>query len=90
LFEGIVMRANLVLILIPRASRRFLGGRSDAIVSVRIRQPSRYKTTKMHEKRTYEASIPNFGRTLLSVRGGGWRLKGEAGIALLPSSPEVK
>jgi hypothetical protein len=44
----------------------------------------------MHERRTYEASIPNFGRTLLSVRGGGWRLKGEAGIALLPSSPEVK
>jgi hypothetical protein len=44
----------------------------------------------MHERKTYDASIPNFGRTFFSVRGGGRRLKGEAGIALLPSSPEVK
>jgi hypothetical protein len=39
---------------------------------------------------TYDASILNFGRIFFSVRGGGWQLKGEAGIALLPSSPEVK
>jgi hypothetical protein len=44
----------------------------------------------MHERKTYDASIPNFGRIFFSVRGGGRRLKGEAGIALLPSSPEVK
>jgi hypothetical protein len=40
--------------------------------------------------KAYDASIPNFGRVLLSVRGGGRQLKGEAGMALLPSSPEVK
>jgi hypothetical protein len=41
-------------------------------------------------RRTYDALIPNFRRIFFSVRGGGRKLKGKAGIALLPSSPEVK
>jgi hypothetical protein len=41
-------------------------------------------------RKTYDASIPNFGTILFSVRGGGRRLKGEAGIPLLSSSPEEK
>jgi hypothetical protein len=41
-------------------------------------------------RRTYDASIPNFRRIFFSFRGGGRLLKGEAGIALLPSLPEVK
>jgi hypothetical protein len=41
-------------------------------------------------RKTYDASIPNFGMIFFSVRGRGRQLKGEAGIALLPSLPEVK
>jgi hypothetical protein len=41
-------------------------------------------------RRTYDASIPNFGRIFFSVRGGGQLLKGTTGIALLSSSPEEK
>jgi hypothetical protein len=41
-------------------------------------------------RKTYDASIPYFGMIFFSVRGGGRQLKGEVGIALSLSSPEVK
>jgi hypothetical protein len=92
LFKGVVMVSDQVLVLIPRTGRRFLGGRSEAGINIKARQLIRNKTTRCTSstRNTYDASIPNFGRTFFSVRGGGRRLKGEAGIALLPSSPEVK
>jgi hypothetical protein len=56
-----------------------------------LKPGNQIKTRPQDARRnTYDASIPNFGRIFFSVRGGGRRLKGEAGIALLPSSPEVK
>jgi hypothetical protein len=39
---------------------------------------------------TYDASIPNFGRILFPIRGGGRLLKGAAGIVLSLSSSEEK
>jgi hypothetical protein len=46
LFEGIVMGSDLVLVLIPRIGRRFLGGRSKASIYIRTRQSIRNKTTR--------------------------------------------
>jgi hypothetical protein len=91
LFEGVVMGSDLVLVLIPRTGRRLLGGRSEASIDVKTGRLIRSKTTRCTSsaKKTYDASIPNFGRIFFPVRGGGRQLKGEAGIALLPSSPEV-
>jgi hypothetical protein len=92
LFEGIVVGLDLILVLIPRTGRRLLGGRSEASIDVKTRQLIRNETTRCTNsaRKAYDASIPNFGRIFFSVRGGGRQLKGEAGIALLPSSPEVK
>jgi hypothetical protein len=92
LFEGVIMGSNLVLVLILRTGRRLLGGRSKASTDVKTRQLIQNKTARCTSsaRKTYDASIPNFGRTFFSVQGGGRRLKGEAGIALVPSSPEVK
>jgi hypothetical protein len=91
LFEGVIVGSDLVLVLIPQTGRRLLGGRSEVNIDVKTRQLIRSKTTRCTSsaRKTYDASILNFGRTFFSVRGGGRRLKGEAGIALLPSSPEV-
>jgi hypothetical protein len=92
LFEGVVVGSDLILVLIPWTGRRLLGGRPEASIDVRTRQLIRYETTGCTNsaRKTYDASIPNFGRIFFSDRGGGRQLKGEAGIALLPSSPEVK
>jgi hypothetical protein len=92
LFEGVIMGSDLVLVLIPQTGQRLLGGRSEASIDVKTRQLIQNKTTRYASlaRKTYDASIPNFGRIFFSVRGGRRRLKGEAGIALLPSSPEVK
>jgi hypothetical protein len=92
LFEGIVVGSDLILVLIPRTGRRLLGGRSEASIDVKTRQLVRNKTTRCTNsaRKAYDALISNFGRIFFSVRGGGRRLKGEAGIALLPSSPEVR
>jgi hypothetical protein len=92
LFKGVIVGSDLVLILIPRTGRRPLGGRSEASIDVKSRHLIRNKTTSCTSsaRKTYDASIPNFGRIFFSIRGGGRRLKGEAGIALLPSSPEVQ
>jgi hypothetical protein len=92
LFEGIIVGSDLVLVLIPRTGRRLFGGGSEASINVKTGQLMRNKTTRctISPRKTYDASIPNFGRIFFSVRGGGRRLKGEAGIALLPSSPKVK
>jgi hypothetical protein len=38
LFEGVVVGADLVLVLIPRTGRRLLGGRSEASIDVKTRQ----------------------------------------------------
>jgi hypothetical protein len=92
LFKGVIIGSDQVLILIPRTGRRLLGGRSEASIDVKTRQLIRNKTTRCTSstRNAYNASISNFGRTFFSVRGRGRWLKGEAGIALLPSSPEVK
>jgi hypothetical protein len=92
LFEGVVVGPDLILVLVPQTRRCLLGGRSEASIDVKIRQLIRREIIRCMSsaRRTYDASIPNFGRIFFSVRGGGWQLKGEAGIALLPSSPEVK
>jgi hypothetical protein len=92
LFEGVVVGSDLILVLIHRTGRRFLGGRSEASINVKTGQLIQNKTTRCTSsaRKTYDASIPNFGRIFFSVRGGGRRLKGEAGIALLPSSPELR
>jgi hypothetical protein len=92
LFEGVVVGADFILVLIPRTGRRLLGGRSEASTGVKTRQLIRSETTRCTSsaKKAYDASIPNLGRIFFSVRGGGRQLKGEAGITLLPSSPEVK
>jgi hypothetical protein len=92
LFEGVVVGSDLVLVLIPRIGRRLLGGRSEASIDIKTGQLIRSKTTRCTSlaRKTYNASIPNFRRIFFFVREGGRRLKGESGIALLPSSPEVK
>jgi hypothetical protein len=92
LFEGIIMGPDLVLVLVPRTRRCLLGGRSEASIDVKTRQLIRRETTRCMSsaRRTHDASILNFGRIFFSIRGGGRLLKGEAGIVLLPSSPEVK
>jgi hypothetical protein len=86
------MRSELVLVSIPWAGQRLFGGRPEASFDVKTRQLIRNKATRYTSlaRKTYDASIPNFGRVFFSVRGGGRRLKGEAGIALSSSSPEVK
>jgi hypothetical protein len=92
LFKGIVVGSDLILVLIPRTGRCLLGGRSEASIDVKTRQLIRNKTTECTNsaKEAYDTSIPNFGRIFFSAREGGRQLKGEAGIALLPSSPEVR
>jgi hypothetical protein len=92
LFEGVVVGSDLILVLIPRTGRRLLDRRPEASIDVKTRQLIRNETTRCTNsaRKAYDASIPNFGRIFFSVRGGGRQLKGEAGIALLPSSPEVK
>jgi hypothetical protein len=37
LFEGVIVGSDLVLVLIPRAGRRLLGGRSEESINVKIR-----------------------------------------------------
>jgi hypothetical protein len=92
LFESVIVGADLILVLIPRTGRRLLGRRSEASIGVKTRQLIRSEITRCTSaaKKTHDASIPNLGRIFFSVRGGERRLKGETGIALLPSSPEVK
>jgi hypothetical protein len=92
LFEGVVVGSDLILVLIPRTGRRLLGGRPEASIDIKTRQLIRNETTRCMNsaRKAYDASIPNFGRIFFSVRGGGRQLRGEAEIALLPSSPEVK
>jgi hypothetical protein len=46
LFEGVVVGSDLVLVLIPRIGRRFLGGRSEASTNVRIGQSIQNKSTR--------------------------------------------
>jgi hypothetical protein len=69
LFEGVVVGSDLILVLIPRTGRRFLGGRSEASINVKAGQLIQNKTTRSARK-AYDASIPNFGRVFFSVRGG--------------------
>jgi hypothetical protein len=92
LFEGVIVGAYLILVLIPRIGRCLLGGRSEASIGIKTRQLIRSEITRCTSavKKTHDASILNLGRIFFSVRGGGRRLKGEVGIALLPSSPKVK
>jgi hypothetical protein len=92
LFKGVVVGSDLILVLIPQTGRRLLGRRSEASIDVKTRQLIRSETTRCTNlaRKVYDASIPNFERIFFSVRGGGRQFKGEAGIALLPSSPEVK
>jgi hypothetical protein len=92
LFEGVIVGPDLILVLVPRTHRFLLGGRSEASINVKTRQLIRSETPRCMSsaRRTYDASIPNFGRIFFSVRGGGRLLKGVAGIALSSSSPEEK
>jgi hypothetical protein len=92
LFKGVVMGSDLILVLIPWTGRHLLGGRTEASINVKTMQLIRNETTRCTNsaRKAYDTSIPNFGRIFFSIRGGGRQLKGEAGIALLPSSPEVK
>jgi hypothetical protein len=91
-FEGIIMGLDSILVLVSRTRRCPLGRRSEANIDVKTKQRIRSKFTgcMSSARKTYDASIPNFGMIFFSVRGGGGQLKGEAGITLLPSSPEVK
>jgi hypothetical protein len=92
LFEGVVMGPDLILVLVSRARRCLLGGRSEASIDVKIGQLIRNESTRYMSlaRRTYDASIPNFGRIFFPVRGGGRLLKGAARIALSSSLPEEK
>jgi hypothetical protein len=92
LFEGVVVGPDLILVLVPRTRRCLLGGRSEASIDIKTRQLIRSETTRgtSSARRTYDASISNFGRIFFSIRGGGRLLKGMTGIALSSSSPEEK
>jgi hypothetical protein len=92
LFEDVVVGLDLILVLVPRTRRFLLGGRSEASIDVKTRQLIRSETTRCMSsaRRTYDASISNFGRIFFSVRGGGRLLKGATGIALSSSSLEEK
>jgi hypothetical protein len=46
LFESFVVGSDLVLVLIPRTGRCFLGGRSEASINVRTGESIRNKTTR--------------------------------------------
>jgi hypothetical protein len=91
-FEGVIVGSDLILVLILRTGRRLLGGRSEASINIKTRRLIRSGTTRRTNsaRKAYDASIPNFRRIFFSIRGGGRQLKGEAGIALLPSLPEAK
>jgi hypothetical protein len=69
LFEGIVVGPDLILVLVPQTRRCLLGGRSEASIDVKTRQLIRSETTRGTSlaRRTYDASIPNFGRIFFSV-----------------------
>jgi hypothetical protein len=90
--EGVIMGLDLILVLVSQTRRCPLGRRSEANIVVKTKQRIRSKFTgcMSSARKTYDASILNFGMIFFSVRGGGRQLKGEAGIALLPSSLEVK
>jgi hypothetical protein len=69
LLEGVVMRSDLVLVSISRTGRRLLGGRSETSIDVKTRHLIRNKATRCTSlaRKTYDASIPNFGRAFFSV-----------------------
>jgi hypothetical protein len=91
-FEGVIMGLDSILVLVSRTRRRPLGRRSEANIDVKTKQLIRSKSTgcMSSARKTYDASIPNFGRIFFSVRGGGRLLKGIAGITLSSSSPEER
>jgi hypothetical protein len=91
-FEGIVMGLDSILVLVSRTRRCPLGRRSEANTDVKTKQLIRSESTgcMSSARKTYDASIPNFGRIFFSVRGGGRLLKGIAGIMLSSSSPEER
>jgi hypothetical protein len=91
-FESVIMGLDSILVLVSRTRRCPLERRSEANIDVKAKRriQSKFTGCMSSARKTYDASIPNFGMIFFSVRGGGWQLKGEAGIALLPSSPEVK
>jgi hypothetical protein len=92
LFEGVVVRPDLILVTVSRACRCFISGRPEASIDVNTVQPIRDKFAgyMSSARGTYDASILNFRRIFFSIRGGGRLLKGAAGIALSSSSPEEK
>jgi hypothetical protein len=91
-FEGVIMGLDSILVLVSRTHRCPLGRRSEAKIDVKTKQRIRSKFTgcMSSARKTYDASIPNFGRTFFSVRGGGRLLKGTSGITLSSSSPEER
>jgi hypothetical protein len=90
-FEGVIMGLDSILVLVSRARRCPLGRRPEANIDVKTKQLIRSESTgcMSSARKTYDASIPNFGRIFFSVRGGGRLLKGIAGITL-SSSPEER
>jgi hypothetical protein len=79
LFEGVIMRLDSISVLVSRTRRCSLGRRSEANIDVNANRRIRSKFTgyMSSTRKTYDASIPNFGMIFFSVRGGGRRLKGE-------------
>jgi hypothetical protein len=69
LFEGVIVGSDLILVLIPRTGRHLLGGRSEASINVKTGQLIQNKTTRCTSsaRKTYDASIPNFGRIFFPV-----------------------
>jgi hypothetical protein len=91
-FEGVVMGLDSISVLVSRPCRCPLGRRSEANIDVKTKQLIRSESTgcMSYARKTYDASIPNFGRIFFPVQGGGRLLKGIAGITLSSSSPEER
>jgi hypothetical protein len=82
------MGSNLVLFLIPRTSRRFLGGRSEASINVKTGQPSRNKTTRC-TKENLRGVDPELRKDLLFCsrrRTAAQRGSGDSAVAIIPRS----
>jgi hypothetical protein len=91
-FEGVVMGLDSILVLVSRTRRCPLRRRSEANIDVKTKQLIRSESTgcMSSARKTYDASIPNFGRIFFSVRGGRRLFRGIVGITLSSSLPKER
>jgi hypothetical protein len=68
-FEGVIMGLDSILVLVSRTRRCPLGRRSEANINVKTKQRIRSKFTgcMSSARKTYNASIPNFGMIFFFV-----------------------